>query len=127
MVRAITKATAMNGTATRNTSSIAWVNAVSTQVLTGSGRAWMAVTSLTEAAAPPSWPGAEAGTTSSRWWASRMLRMAPNSAVPMAPPMVRKKATDAVAAPMLRRSTLFCTAVTTTCMVKPEPGAEDRT
>ena len=42
----------------------------------------------------------------------------------MAPPMERKKVTEAVATPMCRRSTLFCTAVTTTCMVKPKPDAE---
>ena len=36
--------------------------------------------------------------------------------------MERKKVTDAVAAPMCRRSTLFCTAVTVTCMVRPSPA-----
>ena len=46
MVRAMTKATTMKGTATRNTSSMARVNASSTQLLIGSGRAWIAVTSL---------------------------------------------------------------------------------
>jgi magnesium-transporting ATPase (P-type) len=66
MVKAITNATAMNGTATRNTSSIAWVKAVSTQVLTGSVRAWMAVMSFIEVAAAPSWLCACAGTTSAR-------------------------------------------------------------
>ena len=97
----------MNGTAIKNMSSIAEVKALSTQPFTGSDKFWMAVTSLAEAATPASWPAAEAGTTCSRWKASRMVRMAPNRAVPMAPPIVRKKATAAVAAPMLRRSTLF--------------------
>ena len=48
--------------------------------------------------------------------------MAPNSAVPIAPPIERKKVTDAVATPMCLRSTLFWTAVTTTCMVRPRPA-----
>src|SRR3978361_2106325 len=61
MVSAVSSATAMKGPATRNTSSIDWVKAVSTQVLTGSGSDWMAVTSLTELDAAPSWPCAEAG------------------------------------------------------------------
>ena len=55
MVSAITKATAMNGTAIRNTSSIDRVKASSTQPLTGSGSAWIAVTSLIELDAAPSW------------------------------------------------------------------------
>ena len=48
--------------------------------------------------------------------------MAPKSAVPTAPPIERKKVTAAVATPMCVRSTLFCTAVTTTCMVRPSPA-----
>ena len=51
-----------------------------------------------------------------------MFKIAPSKAVPMAPPMERKNVTDAVATPMFRRSTLFCTAVTTTCIVKPRPA-----
>ena len=47
--------------------------------------------------------------------------MAPNRAVPIAPPIDRKNATEAVATPMCLRSTLFWTAVTTTCMVRPRP------
>ena len=59
-------ATTMNGTATRKTSSMDRVKAVSTQVFTGSGSVWMAVTSRSDCEALPSCAYALLGTTSTR-------------------------------------------------------------
>ena len=44
--------------------------------------------------------------------ASRLDRIAPNSAVPNEPPICRKNVTELVATPMSLRSTEFCTTVT---------------
>jgi len=52
---------------------------------------------------------------------SRLERIAPNNAVPNAPPICRKNATELVATPMSERSTEFCTTTISTCMVRPRP------
>ena len=55
----------------------------------------------TGADAAVSWDCASAGTTSARWCGSRVLRMVPNSATPIAPPIEPPKVTDAVAVALL--------------------------
>ena len=51
------------------------------------------------------------------WWPSA----APSAETPTEPPMVRKNATTAEAAPISRCAVLFCTASTRFCMVAPMP------
>jgi hypothetical protein len=46
---------------------------------------------------------------------------APSTETPIAPPSERKNATDALAAPMSRSGTVFCTASTRFCMLMPTP------
>ncbi len=53
---------------------------------------------------------------------SRELRIAPKTATPTAPPIERKNVADEVAMPRSRRSTVFCTARISVCIVKPSPA-----
>jgi len=52
----------------------------------------------------------------------RAANTAPSTAAPSAPPSARKKPAVAVATPSSRRSTLFCTAVISTCVTMPKPS-----
>ena len=54
------------------------------------------------------------------------MSTAPKMAVPKAAPIDLKKVTLDVAEPMSRRSTAFCTAVTTICMVNPSPAPKTK-
>ncbi len=112
-----------NGTPTRNTSCSASVNASSTLPLTCSGSAWIAwmfCVALPDGGACPD--ATAPANTSRRCCASRLDSTAPKTAVPIAPPMDRKKVTALVAVPMSRKSTEFCTATMIVCMVKPRPA-----
>ena len=59
---------------------------------------------------------------SARWSFSRVVSTAPYTAVPIAPPIERKKVIDEVAVPMCCRGTLFCAAVTVICIDRPRPA-----
>ena len=67
-------------------------------------------------------PAGRSAVASARCVASRLDRIAPNSAVPNEPPIWRKNATELVATPMSERSTEFCTTTISTCIVRPRPS-----
>jgi hypothetical protein len=52
----------------------------------------------------------------------RQANTAPKIAVPTEPPTERKKVAAEVATPRSPRSTLLCTASTSTCMTRPSPS-----
>ena len=72
--------------------------------------------------APDRWAGTD---FRCRAWmtlvASRLAKMAPNTAVPNEPPIMRKNVTPDVAVPSCSYGTAFWTATTRTCMTRPSP------
>ena len=54
--------------------------------------------------------------------ASRLLNTVPNTATPIEPPIDRAKVASDVAAPRSEYWTAFCTASTSTCIVRPSPA-----
>ena len=117
----ITSATTTIGSATRNISLIASLNAPVTSLCIESGSALIASTSFATSPSPSagSPPRGAPAAASARCTASRLERTAPKSAAPNEPPICRKNCTELVATPISVRATEFCTAITSTCMVKP--------
>ena len=52
---------------------------------------------------------------------TRLVKSAPNTATPTAPPTARKKLTVDVATPRCSTGASFCTATTSTCSTMPIP------
>ena len=53
---------------------------------------------------------------------TRLAKMAPNTAVPNDPPIIRKKVTPEVAVPSSSYGTAFWTATVRTCRIRPSPS-----
>ena len=91
-----TNAIATIGSAARNTSLKEEENASITLSRTGGGsEAILLVSLVSMPASATALPNATV-----RWWSRRLLRIAPNNAVPKVPPRARKNVTELVAAPM---------------------------
>ena len=54
--------------------------------------------------------------------ASWLVKIAPNTDTPKAPPIVRKNVTPDVAAPRSAYEAVFWTAITRTCRIRPRPA-----
>lgn len=111
MKRTAISASTANGTDIMNRSAVATPYAFWTAATASGGSSAMFGTVLPPDEAPP---GFSVSVT-------LLARIAPSTLTPIVPPMLRKKLTAEVAAPVSRAGTSFCAASTRFCITSPIP------
>lgn len=109
------------GMPTMKTVSSALVNDSSTRCLNGSGSAWIASGEPSAVPLPAGGLTCAEVSASVSSAASRLLRIAPNAATPIAPPRLRKNETPEVVAARSAGAAAFCAARIRIWRVRPSP------